>query len=68
MCVAAAALIGPPREYLVAALYPTWVTFSPGVVPVLGVALTYAGMVAVGHAAMALVTGPARADRLARSA
>ena len=66
MCVAAAALLGPPRDYLVASMYPQWVTFSRGIGPVMGVALTYAGLVAVGHAAMRLVCGPARADRWAR--
>ena len=59
------ALIGPPRDYFIASLYPAWITFAPGVLPVLAVAATYVSFVAVGHAVMRLVAGPANADRLA---
>ncbi len=65
MFVGAAAVVGPPRDYLVAATYPAWMVFSPGVAPVLAVAATYVGMLVLGHAVMRLVAGPARDDRLA---
>ena len=61
----AAAVIGPPRDYLIAAKYPEWMVFAPGVAPILADAATYVGIVAVGHAVMRLVAGPSRADRLA---
>ena len=64
--VGAAAVIGPPRDYLFAAKYPEWMVFAPGVAPILADAVTYIGIVALGHAAMCLVAGPAREDQLAR--
>lgn len=64
--VGAAAVIGPPRDYLIAAKYPEWMVFAPGVAPILADAATYVGIVAMGHAVMCLVAGPARSDRLAR--
>jgi hypothetical protein len=33
----AAEVIGPARDYQVAAMFPDWITFSPGVTPILGV-------------------------------
>ena len=60
----AVALVGPPRDYLFAATFPEWIVFAPGIAPVLGVAATYVGWVALGHAVMRLVAGPARGDRL----
>lgn len=65
--VAVVTVIGPPRDYLIAAKYPEWMSFSPGLLPILADALAYAGIVVVGHAVMRLVAGPSRADRLARS-
>jgi len=65
-CVAAAAGIGPIRDYRVAAWFPGWIEFGPGVAPVLAVAATYVVMVVLGHGVMRLVAGPAREDRLAR--
>jgi hypothetical protein len=62
----AVAVIGPPRDYLVAATFPEWMVFAPGVAPVLANAATYVGMVALGHAAMRLIAGPSTEDRLAR--
>ena len=59
-------VIGAPRDYLIAAWFPKWMVFAPGVAPILADAATYAGIVAVGHAAMRLVAGPAGDDRLAR--
>ena len=65
-CLLIAGVIGPPRDYLFAAKYPRWMVFAPGASPVLAVAATYAGILAVGHAVMRLVAGPAREDPLAR--
>lgn len=64
--VAVAAAIGPPRDYSFAAKYPEWITFGPGVAPVVAVALTYVAVVVVGHGAMRAVAGPSGKDRLAR--
>lgn len=59
-------VVGPPRDYLYAALFPEWMVFAPGVAPILADAVTYAGIVALGHAAMRIIAGPAREDGLAR--
>lgn len=64
--LAAVAVIGPPRDYLIAATFPEWMVFAPGVAPVLADAATYVGIVALGHAVMRLIAGPAGDDRLAR--
>lgn len=64
MCLVIVAIIGPPRDYLYAAKYPEWMVFAPGIAPILADAATYVGIVAIGHAVMRLVAGPARADRL----
>ncbi len=53
-------VIGPPRDYLVAATFPEWMVFAPGVAPILADAATYLGMMALGHILMRLVAGPAR--------
>jgi hypothetical protein len=60
------AIIGPPRDYLIAATFPAWMVFAPGIAPILADAATYVGIVALGHAVMRLIAGPAREDRLAR--
>ena len=62
----AAAVIGPLRDYLVAATFPDWITFSPGIAPVLAVAAIYALLVVVGHAVMRIVSGSAQGDSLVR--
>jgi hypothetical protein len=62
----AAAVIGPLRSYLVVAMFPGWIAFSPGIAPVLAVAAIYALLVVVGHAVMRIVSGPAQGDSLAR--
>jgi hypothetical protein len=63
----AVAVVGPLREYQIAAIFPEWIVFAPGVAPVLAVAATYVGVVVVlGHSVMRLVAGPARGDSLAR--
>jgi hypothetical protein len=60
------AVIGPPRDYLIAARFPRWMVFAPGLAPILADAVTYIGIVALGHFVMRLVAGAANADRLAR--
>lgn len=60
------AVVGPPRDYLYAAKYPDWMVFAPGVAPILADLVAYVVIVALGHAVMSLVAGPARADRFAR--
>jgi hypothetical protein len=62
----AAAVIGPPRDYGIAAMFPDWIVFSPGIAPVLAVATIYALLVVVGHAVMRFAAGPAQDDSLAR--
>ncbi len=58
------AIIGPPRDYLYALKFPSWMVFAPGVAPIIADALAYIGIVAIGHAVMRLVAGAAREDRL----
>jgi hypothetical protein len=62
----AAAVIGPPRDYQVAARFPDWIAFSPGIAPVVAVATIYALLIVVGHAVMRIVSGPAQGDLFAR--
>jgi hypothetical protein len=66
VCLCLVAIIGPPRDYLIAATFPKWMVFAPGVAPILADAATYVGVVALGHAVMRLIAGPANDDRLAR--
>jgi hypothetical protein len=66
VCALAAAIIGPPRDYLFAATFPAWMAFSTGLAPVLAVATIYALLVVVGHGVMRFVAGPARKGSLAR--
>jgi hypothetical protein len=68
MFALAAAVVGPPRDYLVAAMFPGWIIFSPGIAPVLAVATFYALLVVVGHAVMRMVSGPAQGDSFSRAA
>jgi len=59
--IGAVAVIGPPRDYLIAAKFPEWMVFAPGVAPILADAAAYVGIVALGHAVMRLVAAlPAR--------
>jgi len=60
------AAVGPPRDDSVAARFPEWMVFGRGIAPVVAVAVTYAGMLVLGHAVMRVVAGPADADPLAR--
>ena len=66
VCVLAAAIIGPPRDYWFAATFPAWMVFSAGIAPVLADATVYALLVVVGHAVMRLIAGPAQGDSLAQ--
>jgi hypothetical protein len=59
-------VIGPPRDYLIAATFPKWMVFAPGVAPILADGATYAGIVILGHGVMGFIAGPASQDRLAR--
>jgi hypothetical protein len=63
--IAIVAVIGPPRDYLIGATFPNWMVFSPGIAPVLADSVTYLGFVALGHAVMRVISGPATADPLA---
>ena len=54
VCIAASAAIGPPRDYAVAAAFPRWILFAPGIAPILADAVFYALLVAVGHTAQIL--------------
>jgi hypothetical protein len=64
LCLGVVAIIGPPRDYLYSLKFPEWMVFAPGVSPIIADALTYIGIVAIGHAVMRLVAGPASEDRL----
>ena len=57
-------IIGPPRDYFIAATFPKWMVFAPGVAPILADSATYVGIVVIGHAVMRLIAGTSRADRL----
>ena len=59
VCVGLAAIVGPPRDYAFAAQFPNWMVFSPGVAPIIAVAVTYVLWIALGHGVMRLVAGPA---------
>ena len=62
----AAAIIGPIRDYRVAATFPEWIVFASGVAPVLAVAMIYVMIVILGYAVMRLIAGPTHLDRLAQ--
>jgi hypothetical protein len=66
VCLIVVGVIGPPRDYLYPAIYPEWMVFAQGVAPILADAATYVAIVALGHAVMRFVSGPARGSRLAR--
>jgi hypothetical protein len=66
MCLTAAGVIGPPRDYLYTAIYPEWMTFGRGVTPVVADAATYVCLVALGHVVMRLVCGRSRESTLSR--
>jgi Kef-type K+ transport system membrane component KefB len=62
--VAVISIVGPVRDYAVAATFPDWIVFSPGFAPIVAVSMTYVCWTVVGHAAMRLVAGPAKEDLL----
>ena len=64
ICLTIITIIGPPRDYLFAAVYPEWMVFSPGVAPILADAAAYFSMFGLGHLMMRLIAGPARGDSL----
>ena len=66
VCLVVAGVIGPPRDYLYAAVYPAWMVFGQGVTPVFADAATYVCLVALGHAVARFVCGPSIGSRLAR--
>ena len=53
-------VIGAPRDYFIAAMFPKWMVFAPGVAPILADAAAYFVIVVLGHAVMRLVAGPSR--------
>ncbi len=64
--VAITAIIGPPRDYLIAATFPKWMVFGPGIAPIIADSAAYVVIVALGHGVMRLVAGPSCDDGLAR--
>jgi hypothetical protein len=62
------AVVVPLRAYATAEVFPERIEFGPGVTPALASAAVGVGIVALGHAVMRLVAGPAGADSLARVA
>jgi len=60
-------VIGPPRDYLIAMKHPEWMVFSSGAAPIIADAVTYLGIVLLGHAVMRFVSGASAADALART-
>ena len=66
VCLIVVGAIGPPRDYLYAAIYPEWMVFGDGVSPIIADAATYVGIVALGHVVMWMVAGPARAGTFSR--
>jgi hypothetical protein len=65
--LAAACVLGPPRDYAIASRYPELMVFGPGAAPIAGNAFVYFVTVALTLAVMRLIAGPAATDRLARS-
>jgi hypothetical protein len=59
-------IIGAPRDYFIAAMFPKWMVFAPGMAPILADTATYFGAVVLGHVVMRLIAGPASRDRLTR--
>jgi hypothetical protein len=57
--------VGTVRDFVVAALMPDVIAFSPGIAIVLVDLLLWCGLTALAQAVMRLVAGPAAADRLA---
>ena len=64
VCVLVSAIIGPPRDYLIVSRFPKWMTFAPGIAPVLADSAVYALLIIVGHLVMRMVAGSAQSDAL----
>src|SRR5262249_708067 len=64
--VIAAAVIGPPGDYLYRQRSREWGPYAPGVAPILAISVPYVTLVVLGHGVMRLVAGPARGSPLAR--
>lgn len=64
--LAVVAIIGPPRDYLIASKYPGWMVFTPGVTPIVADAAAYMGVIVLGHAVMGFIAGPSHGDQLAQ--
>jgi len=60
-------IIGAPRDYLIAAKFPQWMVFLPGVAPILADSVAYFLIVVAGHAVMRQIAGPSASDPLART-
>jgi hypothetical protein len=60
------AFLGPVRDHWYMRRFPEWGSYGAGFAPVLAISASYVILVLVGHGAMRLIAGPARADRLAR--
>jgi hypothetical protein len=58
VCVVVVTIIGPPRDYWIVAMFPRWMTFAPGIAPVIADATIYALLIIVGHVVMRLIAGP----------
>ena len=67
VCVLAATIIGPPRDYWITAMFPDWMTFAPGITPIIADAGVYALLILVGYGVMRSVSGTAQGDSLART-
>ena len=68
MSLCVVAIIGPPRDYMYAGMFPEWMVFASGIAPVIADAVAYIGIILIGHLVMRLVAGPSGEDRLARQA
>jgi hypothetical protein len=67
LCLLVVGIVGPPRDYFYASVYPEWMIFAKGIGPIIADAATYIGLVALGHVVMWIVSGDARGGQLARS-
>jgi hypothetical protein len=64
ICILVTTIIGPPRDYWIVSMFPAWMTFSPGIAPILADAAIYTLLIVVGYAVMRIVAGPAQSDSL----
>ena len=64
--LSAVTILGTLRDYRVAAWFPQFIEFGPGIGTVMVDAACWAGLMALAQIAMRFVAGPARSDALAR--